>query len=217
MRRGLVDVTVLLDRSGSMMVIRDDAEGALAQFVKEQQAVPGEATLTVVLFDGPPTTPVWYQVAQRAVPIRRAMPIELVPRGSTALLDAMGRCITETGERLAAMPEADRPERVVLVVQTDGQENASVEWTKERVAASVRHQQEVYAWEVVFLGANMDAVEVGRGLGVRANNAMTYAPTGEGVKAAVGVYSRGLAARRTGRTAWGAGYVSDEDRDAAKP
>ena len=79
-----------------------------------------------------------------------------VPRGSTALYDAIGRTINEVGARLAATPEPDRPGKVIVAILTDGQENASTEFSRETIATMISHQQKAYAWEFVFLAANHD-------------------------------------------------------------
>jgi hypothetical protein len=92
----------------------------------------------------------------------------------TALLDAMGKTITATGERLAAMAEADRPGHVIFVTLTDGLENASKEWTRERVFSMVKEQTDTYGWTFVYLGANQDAVAVGQSMGIASGNTITY-------------------------------------------
>src|SRR6185437_887189 len=113
------DITIVLDRSGSMEVIADDTVGGFNQFLKEQKKVPGKALLTLVQFDHE------YQFVHQAVPIG-SVPLltrkTYVPRGSTALLDAIGRAINETGQRLAALPEPERPGNVIVMILTDGLE-----------------------------------------------------------------------------------------------
>jgi hypothetical protein len=100
---------------------------------------------------------------------------KLVPRGSTALLDAVGRAINETGERLAKMPEAERPGLVVFVVMTDGPENSSREFTKSHIKQMIEHQQSVYKWQFTFLGANQDAFAEGGAMGVAAAGIANFA------------------------------------------
>lgn len=100
---------------------------------------------------------------------------KLVPRGSTALLDAVGRAINETGERLAKMPEAERPGLVVFVVMTDGLENSSREFTKSHIKQMIEHQQSVYKWQFTFLGANQDAFAEGGAMGVAAAGIANFA------------------------------------------
>jgi hypothetical protein len=212
MKIDLTDITLLIDRSGSMMSICSDAEGAANAFVESQKAVPGEAWVTVLLFDAPPHED-WYQV-QQSGPIREATEVLIKPRGSTALLDAMGQAIVQTGERLSKIAEADRPGHVVFIVQTDGEENSSRKWTRAQVAQLVRQQADEYDWHFVFLGANMDAIGEGASLGVRAGNAQTYDHTGKGVRGASLQVSRAVAERRSGKKGWTDpffGHLSSDD------
>ena len=122
MRTDLTDITMVIDRSGSMQSIRSDAEGGINSFIEQQKQEPGEANVTLVQFDAD------YEFVHSGVPIRQVPAFKLVPRGSTALLDAVGRAINETGARLAAMDEVQRPGLVVFVIVTDGEENSSREF-----------------------------------------------------------------------------------------
>lgn len=170
MNRNLTDITLIVDRSGSMQAIREDAEGGVNSFIAEQTKQPGEALLTLVQFDTA------YDFVHRGVPIRNVPKYELVPRGSTALLDAIGRAINETGERLSKTPEADRPGLVVFVVTTDGQENSSHEFTKARIKEMIEHQQSKYGWQFTFLGANQDSFAEAGQMGIAAVGTADYAP-----------------------------------------
>ncbi|MCX6484764.1 MAG: VWA domain-containing protein, partial [Mycobacterium sp.] len=97
-----------------------------------------------------------------------------VPRGRTALLDSAGVFITEVGERLAALPSDQRPGQVICLIMTDGMENASRRWTWDAVKKLITEQREVYGWKFIFLGADIDAVEVGERMGVDPRYAMTF-------------------------------------------
>jgi uncharacterized protein YegL len=103
MRTDLTDITMVIDRSGSMESIRTDAEGGINTFIDSQKSEPGEALLTLVQFDTE------YEFIHKGAAIGSVPKFKLVPRGSTALLDAVGRAINETGARLAAMEESQRP------------------------------------------------------------------------------------------------------------
>jgi hypothetical protein len=151
MRPDFTDITVVMDRSGSMQACRADTEGGFNSFVESQKKLPGSANLTLVQFDTE------YDFVHRGVPIQNVPPFTLVPRGNTALLDAVGRAIVETGERLAALPEADRPGLVTFVIVTDGQENSSREFNLAQIREKITHQRDVYKWQFTFLGANSDA------------------------------------------------------------
>jgi uncharacterized protein YegL len=170
MRSDLTDITLVVDRSGSMQHIREDAEGGVNSFLQEQAKHPGEALLTLVQFDTE------YEFIHRAVPMKQVPAYVLTPRGSTALLDAVGRAINETGERLAKMAEEDRPGLVVFVIVTDGQENSSKEFSKAKVKEMIEHQQSKYHWQFTFLGANQDAFAEAGGMGIVAAGVATYAP-----------------------------------------
>jgi hypothetical protein len=128
-------------------------------FIAKQAEQPGDALLTLVQFDTE------YEFLHKGVPISRVPKYELVPRGMTALLDAVGRAINETGERLSKTPEEQRPGLVIFVVMTDGQENSSKEFSKDRIKEMVEHQQNVYKWQFTFLGANQDAFAEAGGMG----------------------------------------------------
>lgn len=151
MRQDLTDLTLVIDRSGSMATIVTDAQGGINQFLDDQKKQPGECLVSLVQFDHA------YEFVHKGTPIKNIAPYVLQPRGNTALLDAVGRAITETGERLKAMAEADRPGLVVFVIVTDGQENASREYTLAQVRSAIEHQREVYKWQFVFLSSGLDA------------------------------------------------------------
>ena len=192
MRNDLTDITVVLDRSGSMASVADDTRGGFDTFVADQKKAPGEAVLTLVQFDDT------YEFVYNARPIRDIGKLEFVPRGSTALLDAIGRAINETGDRLRKMRESDRPGKVVFVIITDGQENASHEFTKAKVNDMISHQRNQYKWEFVFLGANQDAIQEASAIGISGLNAMTYSHNAGGVKAAFTATSSNLTSMRSG-------------------
>jgi len=153
-----------------MQSIQSDAEGGVNAFILSQTNVPGEALLTLVQFDTE------YEFLHRGTPIRKVPKYQLVPRGMTALLDAVGRAINETGARLAAMPEAERPGLVVFVVMTDGEENSSKEFTKATVKEMIERQQSQFQWQFTFLGANQDAFEEAGGMGIDCGGTANFSP-----------------------------------------
>ncbi len=181
------DITVVLDRSGSMASVRDDTIGGFNSFLEEQKAVPGSACVSLVQFDDQ------YEVVYECRDVQDApdlSPRTFVPRGSTALLDAIGRTLNATGARLAALPEAARPGKVLLVVMTDGLENASHEFGARQVFDMITHQRDKYQWEIVFIGANQDAVLTGASYGLPASNALDYAATPAGTRHALSILSK---------------------------
>lgn len=187
------DITIVLDRSGSMQVIAADTIGGFNKFLEEQKTAAGEAILTLNQFDGAFETPVSCTDIRHVAPLNSTT---FVPRGFTALLDAIGRTITETGARLAKLKESDRPTKVIIVIITDGEENASREFTQAKVNEMITHQREKYSWEFVFLAANQDAIKVGDRYGILRAASMTYAHTGVGATAAFASLSKNLSATR---------------------
>jgi hypothetical protein len=193
MKANYTDISIVLDRSGSMESIRQQTIDGFNKFLAEQKFVATDATITLAQFDDV------YEVVYHGINLQNAPPLTLntfVPRGSTALLDAMGQTINETGQRLAAMPEAERPEGVIFVTVTDGEENASRHFTVQQINDLVRHQREIYNWEFVFLGANQDAITTASKLGHSASYALTYAANDDGVQAAFSALTDKVAARR---------------------
>jgi Mg-chelatase subunit ChlD len=167
-------IAVLLDRSGSMGDIKDDAIGGFNCFLKEQKAAGANATLTLVQFDTEST-----DVVHESMPILEVPDLNhqtFQPRGGTPLLDALGQTIDNTGRALAAIPEANRPNKVVFVVITDGQENSSHRYTKASVKEKIDHQSGQYNWQFVFLGANQDAFDEAGAVGIAMGNAANFAP-----------------------------------------
>lgn len=169
------EIIAILDRSGSMRSIVNDTIGGFNTFVDEQRKSPGLARLTLVQFDHE------FQEVYAGKPLSEVPPLSLLPRGNTALYDAIGRAIQTTGERLASMPEAERPGKVLVVILTDGEENASSEFRAENIAEMIRHQQEVYSWGFIFLGANQDAILTAQAIGIAADSSITYGANSKGV------------------------------------
>ena len=161
-------LTLVVDRSGSMRSMQSDAEGGINTLLDEQFAEDGELTVTLVEFDNLIDTVVRMTDAP--------LTYNLVPRGSTALLDAVGAEIVRTGENLASLSEEHRPEQVLFVVVTDGHENASREYQLEAVRNLIAQQRNQYNWVFQFLGAD-DAAWQGERLGMKAS---AYARTGKG-------------------------------------
>lgn len=157
MRDNFTHITLLCDRTGSMQSIRTDAEGAVNKFIEDQAADDsGPCNLLLIDFDDVDPQHVVYDGV-----IQLADQYQLRPRGNTPLNDAMGKAIVLTGERLAAMDEDARPEHVIFVVQTDGQENASHEYTTERIIEMVNEQTDRWKWTFIFLGVGPQAWAAG--------------------------------------------------------
>ncbi|MBF6332773.1 vWA domain-containing protein [Nocardia transvalensis] len=200
-------IAVLLDRSGSMQSIKSDTEGGFAAFLEQQREVPKRIEVTLAQFDTE------YELVYANRPIAEVPPLNLQPRGMTALYDAVGRLVTDIGSELAARPENARPGTVIVVVLTDGHENSSREWTHSAVKSLITQQQDVYSWNFLFLGANMDAVAIGSEMGFDPRQSITYAAAPGGVR---GVFraAAGNAARMQTRASGPIGFTDDERAEA---
>lgn len=161
-------IAVILDRSGSMQAVKSDTEGGLRAFLEAQHEAPGSTTVSLYQFDDQ------YQAVYENTPLARVPDFTLRPRGATALLDAVGRTVTALGEQLAAMPEEDRASEVIVVILTDGHENASREYTLAQVKALITEQQTAYGWKFVFLGADQDAFAAAADIGIRRDTTLSY-------------------------------------------
>ena len=171
MKKNLTELVIILDRSGSMGGLESDTIGGYNSMLKKQRETEGEVLVSTVLFD------------DRSEVLYDRVPIEKLPqmtdkeyyvRGSTALLDAVGGEIHHIGNVHKYIREEDRPEKTIFVITTDGLENASREYTYERVKRMVERQKEQYGWEFLFLGANIDAIETAGRFGIAADRAANY-------------------------------------------
>jgi hypothetical protein len=190
----LTSINVLLDRSGSMSSIRDDVIGGFNAFLKDQQVdAAGEATVSLVQFDNE------YEENYLHVPLSAAEPLTdktYVPRGGTALLDAMGRYITDLGAKFRSLPDEERPGRVIICVFTDGRENASYEYNRQRIADMVKEQEGTYNWVFTFLGANIDAFAAAGDMGFKTANAAQYTSSKRGMRSGYAAVSASIKGAR---------------------
>lgn len=186
-----VEIACVLDRSGSMSSIRSDAIGGFNAFLDAQKKIPGEANLSLVLFDNE-YEKVYESKELSSVP--ELTTATFVPRGSTALFDAVGRTIDDLGAKLDS--SANKPDKVIFVILTDGEENSSQEYSQERIAEMIKHQEEKYSWEFIFLAANQDAFETGSMLNIKACNTANFAATSVGTRDAYAYMSNTVASYR---------------------
>jgi len=193
MNPNLTEIAFILDRSGSMSSMVEPAISGFNRLLVEQQQTPGEARFTLVLFDDQ------YEVPHASVPIGGVPQLDVrtfVPRGSTALLDAVARTIDELGLRLAAMPEAERPGRVIVAILTDGLENASRVHTWQDVSRRIQHQKDCYQWEFLFLGANQDAIATAGRMSIAATHSASFEMNEDSYHGTKGAVSRKMSAMR---------------------
>jgi hypothetical protein len=196
MKENYTDITILLDRSPSMSVVRGETIQGYNIFLEEQRKVAGDATISLIQFD------------RGYESIYEGMDLDEAPKltkgtyqlqGMTALWDAMARAIHSTGERLRNMKKADRPQNVVFVIITDGEENSSREVRDPSVLSDmITTQQDTYSWEFVFLGANQDAITTGRDFGIKRGSSMTFAHNTVGTRSVYDSVSKNLASYRCG-------------------
>ncbi|MBH0174851.1 VWA domain-containing protein [Fictibacillus sp. 23RED33] len=178
MNRKITEIVFLLDRSGSMSGLERDTIGGFNSFIKRQVERKGKTLLTTVLFDDQ------YEILWNGVAAEQAhlTSEDYYVRGTTALLDAVGKTILDVGYRLSRTEENDRPGKVIFVITTDGMENASSEFTHEKVKNLIEHQQEKYNWDFIFMGANIDVIAEAKNLGIKEEDAFRFEATDEGVE-----------------------------------
>lgn len=193
MNPDLTEIAYILDRSGSMQPMQEPAVAAFNNFVKSQLDVPGDARLTLVQFDDA------YEVPVSAIPIQNVPQLTAAtytPRGSTALLDAIGRTIKETDRRISALPDAEKPGKVIFAIFTDGEENASREYTAKHISDLIRLYRDQKGWEFLFLAANQDAIASASAMHIDTHLSSNVSFSFSGVKATGSAMSRKVRAMR---------------------
>ena len=198
-------IAALLDRSGSMESIRSDAEGGFNAFIAQQAEQSGDVRVTLAQFDSE------YEVVYQDRPISDVPEFRLQPRSMTALLDGIGRLVTSIEHQIGSLDPARRPERIIILVVTDGHENASQEWTKPAVHQLITRMQ-AQGWEFIFLGASLDAVDIAQAMGFRPSASMAYAPSPEGVGASYAAAADYASRIRTAKPGLPAPGFSNDER-----
>ncbi|SCZ81776.1 vWA domain-containing protein [Acidaminobacter hydrogenoformans] len=168
---GLTELVFILDRSGSMSGLESDTIGGYNAMIEKQKQLAGEAVVTTVLFDD------HYELLHDRISLKGIRPItdrEYYVRGTTALLDAIGKSIQKLINVHRHTAEAARADKVLFVITTDGMENASREYTYKKIHDMISHQKARYGWEFIFLGANIDAIETAAKFGIDADRAANY-------------------------------------------
>ncbi|HEV7473630.1 MAG TPA: vWA domain-containing protein [Pyrinomonadaceae bacterium] len=200
-------IAVLLDRSGSMESIKAETISGFNFFLNEQKKSGANAGLTLVQFDTQATEVVHENRPIQSVPELTAETYQ--PRGGTPLLDALGETIISTGRTLEVIAEMNRPDKVVFVIITDGQENSSHKFNKAQVKEMVEHQTNVYKWQFIYLGANQDAFAEAGNMGIAVGQAANFTPAN--LPAAFAVATENVAAFRRSNDVASLRY-SDEQR-----
>lgn len=180
MKKDYTHLVVLLDRSGSMTSIQKDIIPGFNEFIKKQKEAKGKCTVTLVQFDDQ------YEKVFDFADLNEFIELNdknYIPRGSTALVDSMCKLIEETGQKLSSMKEEDRPEKVLFLSITDGDENDSREFTNEDLKSKIEHQESNYKWQFVYIGANQDAFANATKYGMNINSTINFNATPQGIYA----------------------------------
>ena len=171
------EIIFIIDKSGSMHNLTDDTIGGFNGFIESQKAIDGKATLTTVLFDST------WKILHDGIDIHEVKPMtttDYVAGGMTAMLDAIGEIINRVQDRHDELGK-EKPEEVLFVITTDGEENSSRKYNKSQIEKMIKHQTNGHGWKFMFLGANMDAVKEAESIGISRDYATNYAYTSKGV------------------------------------
>ena len=193
MKKNLTELVFILDKSGSMSGLEQDTIGGYNAMLEKQKALAGEALITTVLFDNN------YELLHDRIDLRAVSPItekEYFVGGSTALLDAIGVTINKIANAHKHTAEDYRADKVLFVITTDGMENASREYDYGKIKAMVARQKSKYGWEFIFLGANIDAVDVAGRFGIAPDRAQNYHGDSEGTSLNFKVTAQAIASYR---------------------
>lgn len=177
MKKGLTEIVFILDRSGSMSGLERDTIGGYNSLIQKQKKEEGEAIISTVLFDDK------VEVLHDRVNLEKIKPMtegEYYVRGCTALLDAVGGAIHHIGNVHKYARQEDVPEKTLFIITTDGMENASRRYSYEKVKHMIERQKVKFGWEFLFLGANIDAIEVAGRFGIQPERAVNYNCDSEG-------------------------------------
>jgi uncharacterized protein YegL len=197
MTNNLTEIMFILDRSGSMSGLESDTIGGFNALIKKQKENPDDAAITTVLFDDE------IKVIHHHTNIRNILPMteeDYQVRGTTALLDAVGQSIINMDLYQKELPSSMRAKHVMIVITTDGLENASRHFTHARVKQLIERQKALYNWEFIFLGANMDALSQARSFGIHEDKAVRFHSDKEGTSLNYDVLNEAINAKRANKT-----------------
>lgn len=203
-------IMLLVDRSGSMGDIKASAQQGINEFLASQRNTEdlraGDLrTVRLAQFDDR------YELVYESTPAASVPEFKLYPRGTTALLDAIGKSIVEFAAELDEIPDVDKPAHVIKAIMTDGKENDSIEYTWPLVKKLITTYRDEHGWEILYLGANQDAIATAAGLGIRRDQAMTYSATDTGVTATTRAMDSYVVAVAAGESV---SFTDEQRRDA---
>ncbi len=179
MKKGLTEMVFILDKSGSMSGLEADTIGGFNSLIEKQKEAEGEALVSVVLFSDDSHV-IFDRVPLSEIPAMTRKDYNV--GGCTALIDAIGGAVHHIGNVHKYARNEDVPEKTVFVITTDGEENASRQYTSGKVKQMIERQKERYGWEFIFMGANIDAVETAGRFGIDRDRAVNYACDARGTQ-----------------------------------
>lgn len=197
MKKNLAELIFILDRSGSMSGLESDTIGGYNSMLRKQMDTEGEAFITTVLFDDE------YELLHDRINLKGVRPItekEYYVRGTTALLDAIGKSIQKIINVQKNTSEDEKAEKILFVITTDGLENASREYSYKKIKAMIENQKKKYGWEFIFLGANIDAASEAEKFGIDSNRAAQFHNDKEGIELNYKVVSEAISELRSSKT-----------------
>lgn len=193
MREDYTHIGFVIDNSGSMSRIQYEMNKGIKSLIEEQRMVPGKCSLSVVTFD----SIVNLLMESRNVHDINPTSLYINPQGYTALYDAMGAMINNLGLKLAQMPESERPSKVLIIVITDGLENASRKFNQKQIAEMVQHQRDVYKWQFLFLGADQDSILTAKEMGFDLSSVYNFSAVPDKVNDVWTSTSKGITSYRS--------------------
>lgn len=196
MKTNITELVFILDKSGSMSGLESDTIGGYNAMLKKQQEEQGEAIVTTVLFDDN------YELLHDRINIKGLSTItekDYFVGGCTALLDAIGKTIHKIVNVQKHTSEEQRADKVMFVITTDGMENASKEYTYEKIKSMIEQQKDKYGWEFIFLGANIDAISTAARFGIGSDRAANYNADEKGTRLNYEVVSNAISELRSNK------------------
>ena len=223
--KDFTDITIILDSSGSMGHLKAATIEGINSFIEEQKKVPGDGCWTLIEFSDENNHRVYHKnifpkVVFAGRPQASVYPLtdeDYHPWGGTALLDAVCMTIDNIGVRLSSLKEEERPNRVLVVIITDGEENSSKHFNLQQMKDKITHQQNVYKWTFLFLGANQDSFSNAQSYGIPVGNAMNFAPTSQGVGMSYEMVSRSVRTWKLDGNETAADLLSSCEKDVVAP
>ena len=194
MKKGLTQIVFVLDMSGSMLPLTMETIGGYNAMIADQKKEEGDALVTTVLFDH---RYIMIHDGMNIKEVKDMTTAEYMPAGMTAMLDAVGMTINHVGQKLAAMPEWERPEKVLFTIITDGYENSSKEFDWLTIKNMIKHQREKYNWVFTFLGANIDTDKVSNDLGIDQMLSKKYTANNIGTQSVFNATSKAVSFARS--------------------